>query len=159
MGTFILSKYDAVKFKVDPSLYNVMIRITSPQDDFLELENESQYREILKLRFYDFTQDQNGLKVFDENIMDTIIDFFQRHKMCQNLVIHCDQGISRSAGVAVGWLLFKDERASIYKIYHSGKHIPNSLIVEKFCKRFHKDMTLIKKWEQERFNMNLNKPI
>ena len=69
------------------------------------------------------------------------------------MIIHCDQGMSRSAGIAVGWFLFKDERSSIYKLYHSGKHMPNRLIVKTFCKMLQKDMTLINKWEKEKLDI------
>ena len=83
--------------------------------------------------------------------MDKIINFFINHRLCDNMVIHCDVGISRSAGVAIGWLLFKDDRASIYKIYHNRKHIPNRLIVERFAKKLNKSMKYIDKWEKEKF--------
>jgi hypothetical protein len=67
------------------------------------------------------------------------------------MVIHCDYGVSRSAAVAVGWLIYNDDRASIYKIYHDKKHIPNRYIVEKFYKRLNKTMKYIDKWEKEKF--------
>jgi len=69
------------------------------------------------------------------------------------MVIHCDLGVSRSAGVAVGWLLFKDDRSSIYKIYHGKKHMANSLIVTMFAKRFNRGLKYLKKWEDEQHEM------
>ncbi|HOV14219.1 MAG TPA: hypothetical protein PK771_08045, partial [Spirochaetota bacterium] len=102
------------------------------------------------LKFYDFNQEQNGLTVFREEHLDTVLNFFEKHKNCANFVVHCDYGISRSAGVAVGWLMYLDDRASIYKIYHGKKHLPNRLIVEKFARRLNKTMKFIDKWEQEK---------
>lgn len=152
MPTYILNKYEAAKFNADPSKYNVMIRVTSPEDSFLELQNESAYNDIMTLKFYDFTEEQNGLTVFNEIHFEAIMNFFEKHKMCENMIIHCDQGMSRSAGIAVGWFLFKDERASIYKLYHSGRHMPNRLVVKTFCMKLGKDMKLINKWEKEKLD-------
>jgi predicted protein tyrosine phosphatase len=151
MATYILNKYTITKFAPNPNLYNVLIRITNPGEEFLPLENRSSYRDIIELYFFDFTDEKLGLKIFQPFHMDKIISFFKEHRLCDNMVIHCDVGISRSAGVAIGWLLFKDDRASIYKIYHNRKHIPNRLIVERFAKRLNKSMKYIDKWEKEKF--------
>ncbi len=151
MSTYILNKFSITKFKPNPNSYNVLIRITNPGEEFLPLEHHGIYREVLELYFFDFTDELAGLKIFQPVHMDKIIDFFKRHKQCDNMVIHCDVGISRSAGVAIGWLLFKDDRASIYKIYHNRKHIPNRLIVERFAKKLNKSMKYIDKWEKEKF--------
>ncbi|OHD12054.1 MAG: hypothetical protein A2Y34_13845 [Spirochaetes bacterium GWC1_27_15] len=151
MATYILNRFKAAKFQLNPHEYNVMIRITSPQEEFIKLETEEQYKDILELRFYDFVQEQNGLMVFGDQHLETILNFFEKHKHCKNMVIHCDYGISRSAGIAVGWLLFNDDRSNIYKIYHDKKHIPNRMIVEKFAKRLNRTMKYIDKWEKEKF--------
>jgi predicted protein tyrosine phosphatase len=152
MATYIKNKHSIIDFNLDPSLYNVLIRITNPGEEFLPLKNREIYKDIIELYFFDFTDEILGLKIFQPIHMDKIIDFFKKHRLCDNMVIHCDVGISRSAGVAIGWLIFKDDRASIYKIYHNRKHIPNRLIVERFAKRLHKSMKYIDKWEKEKFD-------
>ena len=151
MATYILNKYNITKFRPNPNQYNVLIRITNPGEEFLPLEHTGIYKDVLELYFFDFTDEQIGLKIFQPFHMDKIINFFVEHRLCDNMVIHCDVGISRSAGVAIGWLLFKDDRASIYKIYHNRKHIPNRLIVERFAKRLNKTLKYIDKWEKEKF--------
>jgi len=159
MGTYILNKYTIHKFNLDQKAYNVLIRITSPFEELNDLENRSQYREILELKFYDFEKETNGLKIFDNYELETILKFFTRHVQCDNMVIHCEQGISRSAGVAVGWLLFKDDRGSIYKIYHGKKHMPNKRIVEMFSKRLkvnQKYLESLEKWNQEMYQQSKN---
>jgi|GEM_PF-3167752 len=152
MATYILNKYHAVKLDLNPNEYNVMIRVTSPGEEFLPLENKHIYDDILELRFYDFIKETQGLTIFNEHHLDMIMNFFKRHKNCKNMVIHCDEGMSRSAGIAIGWFLFNDNRSSIYNIYHNKKHIPNKLIVESFYKRLHKSMKYLKKWEKEKFS-------
>jgi predicted protein tyrosine phosphatase len=156
MGTYILNKYQAPIFKIDPKKYNVMIRITNPGEDLLPLQNSNLFRDVLEIRFYDFDKEQNGLQIFDDHHADILLDFFQKHTNCENMIIHCDIGISRSAGVAVGWFLFKDSRSSIHKIYHDSKHLPNKLVVKSFARRLKKDMKYIEKWEKEKFE-NLTK--
>ena len=56
MGTYILNKERVVDFKLDEKLYNVLIRITSPGTEFLDLKHKHQYRDILELRFFDFPE-------------------------------------------------------------------------------------------------------
>ncbi|MCG8571591.1 MAG: hypothetical protein MJB14_15760 [Spirochaetes bacterium] len=151
MATYILNKYQAPKFKLNPSQYNILIRVTNPQEEFKALENESIYRDVLELKFYDFVEEQGGLIIFNESHLSSLLNFFKKHKNCENFVVHCDQGMSRSAGIAVGWLAYNQDRASIYKIYHNRKHIPNRLIVEHFYKKLGLTMKYINKWEREKF--------
>jgi predicted protein tyrosine phosphatase len=77
------------------------------------------------------------------------MNFFNKHKNCKNMVIHCDEGISRSAGVAAGWFLFNDVRSSIYKLYHDGVHFPNRRVINFFYKFFGINTSSIDKWETE----------
>ena len=152
MATYILNKKDATKIKLDPSDYNVMIRITNPKTDFLQLENENIFTDILSLKFFDLEDDKSGLYLFNETHLERIMQFFNKHRNCKNMVIHCDEGKSRSAGVAVGWFLFNDIKSSIYKIYHNNIHFPNRRIVEFFYKHFNENLNNIDKWENELYS-------
>ncbi len=151
MATYVLNKYDAVKFRPSKTEYNVMIRITNPSDSFAPLEDEELYRDVLELKFYDFIEDLNGLFIFNKSLFETIMEFFEKHRNCKNMVIHCDMGMSRSAGVAVGWFLFNDDRKSVHKLYHDKKHIPNKLIVSFFVNKLSPSMNkIINGWEQKK---------
>jgi predicted protein tyrosine phosphatase len=150
MGTYIFDKDEVVTFQLDPALYNVLIRVTDPRKIFAPLKHTDMYRETLSLQFYDLEDDSTGLYLFNENHLDKLVDFFERHKNCRNMVIHCDKGESRSAAIAVGWFLFNDTKSSIYRIYHGGKYFPNRRIVEAFYRRFGADIRQIEKWEAER---------
>ncbi len=151
MGTYILDKDKVTTFKLDENLCNVLIRITSPSVEFTDLKYPGIYRDIIELQFFDFPDDTSRLYVFNDNILNKIYNFFVKHKNCHNMVIHCEKGISRSAGVAIGWFLFNDNNQSIYKLYHDDKHLPNRLIVEHFYKKLSKDIKKIDQWEKERF--------
>jgi predicted protein tyrosine phosphatase len=151
MGTYILNKKQVIDFKLDPNNYNVLIRITSPKTEFDTLKNEHIYREILSLKFYDLEDDNSGLYLFNENHLNLILSFFNKHRNCRNMVIHCDEGRSRSAGVAAGWFLFNDVRSSIYKLYHDGIHFPNRRVIDFFYRHFGLSTKSIDKWERELF--------
>jgi len=151
MGTFIRNKNNISELILDPNKMNILIRITNPGGEFTDLKNPDQFTDILELRFFDFTQEQNGLQVFDDNHLEKILSFFEKYKNAQNFVVHCDYGISRSAGIAVGWLMYHDNRHEIYKIYHNRKHIPNRLIVDMFAKKLNLSVKYIDKWEKEKF--------
>jgi len=150
MATYILNKYQAIKFDLPSNTYNVIIRVTNPSEQLPALETTNIYKEKMVLRFYDLVEDHNGLPVFNENLAIKIVKFFKQHEYCSNMVIHCDYGISRSAAIAVGWLMFKDDRAGIYKIYHDKKHIPNRLIVELLAKQLNYNLKSINKWERKK---------
>lgn len=150
MATYILNKYQAIKFELPPTSYNVIIRVTNPTEQLAPLEVTGIYREKLILRFYDLVEGHNGLPVFNDEHAYKIKKFFKRHEYCDNMVIHCDYGISRSAAIAVGWLMFKDERSGVYKIYHNKKHIPNRLIVEILAKNLNFSLKNINKWEKQK---------
>jgi len=151
MGTYILDKRKILSFKPDPGEYNVLIRITNPNSHFEDLKNPHAYRDVLTMQFYDFEDDKTGLYLFNENHLERILEFFTRHKHCRNMVIHCDEGRSRSAAVAAGWFLFNDVKSSIYKLYHDSVHFPNRRIIEFFFRHFKADLKSIDKWEKERF--------
>ena len=150
MATYILDKDRAVQFKLDQHLYNVIIRISSPSEELEHLHKKSIYRDILVLKFYDLEEERNGLKIFSEHDLKNTLKFFECHRTCDNMVIHCEKGVSRSVGVAVGWFFFIENRTSLYKVYHSNRYRPNRHIVEMFARALNWDLKYIKKWEAER---------
>jgi len=157
VATYILNKKAVVDFSLDEKMYNVLIRVTSPGVEFPRLKHEGAYRDILELQFFDFEDDISGLYIFNETILERVLAFFEKHRNCKNMVIHCESGISRSAGIAVGWFLFNDAMSSIYKLYHEDKHLPNRLIVYQFYKRFRRDIGQINRWEKDRLKRLMSK--
>ena len=157
MATYILNKKTVVDFSLDGNLYNVLIRVTSPGVELPRLKDPGIYRDILELQFFDFEDDISGLYIFNDTIMERILEFFEKHRNCKNMVIHCESGISRSAGIAVGWFLFNDTTSSVYKLYHEDKHLPNRLIVFHFYKKFHRNIEQINRWEKERLKRLMSK--
>jgi predicted protein tyrosine phosphatase len=152
MGTYILDSKKVISFMLNPSSYNVLIRVTDPKGSFSRLEHEEIYRDTLSLRFYDLEQASSGLSIFTQTHLELLLEFFNKHKNCRNMVIHCDKGESRSAAIAAGWFLFNDTKSGIFKIYHNKAYFPNRRIIEFFYRHFGADIRQIDKWESERFS-------
>jgi predicted protein tyrosine phosphatase len=149
MGTYILDKHKVVSFKLNPDDYNVLIRITNPKDNFSRLQYEHIYNDVLGLKFYDLDDETSDLYLFNQHHLEKLLDFFKKHTHYANMVIHCDEGRSRSAGVAAGWFLFKDIKSSIYKLYHDNIHFPNRRIVGFFFSYYNEPIRRIDKWEKD----------
>ena len=61
------------------------------------------WKDVLFLEFHDVDCNPQGFKytVFDENLSQQIIDFCEKHKDdVDQIIVHCEAGISRSAGVS-----------------------------------------------------------
>ena len=73
--------------------------------------------DVLVLRFHDTDGQQVGLEVFSEAQAREVLAFARRHHGCDELVVHCQMGHSRSAAIAIylseqyGVPCFKEQRA------------------------------------------------
>ncbi len=85
------------------------------------------WREVLVLRFHDTDGQQIGLEVFTREQALAILSFAEHHKDCEELVVHCQMGQSRSAAVAIylsekyGVQCFKEQRPvnwESWKVYN-----------------------------------------
>jgi len=79
----------------------VLISITVPESSFVMYNKE--YKDVLGLKFHDIdTQsDLLGLKVISKDDVKQIYEFVNKYKNNINhIVVNCDAGQSRSAGVA-----------------------------------------------------------
>jgi predicted protein tyrosine phosphatase len=68
---------------------------------------------ILTLRFHDTDGQTLGLEVFNAQQARAILDFAQENAGCEELVVHCQMGHSRSAAVAI--YLAEKYRAPCFK--------------------------------------------
>ena len=105
----------------------IMIRITSPDSDFLEVQNAELQKDVLFLKFYDLDKplgnDKYDRFLFTGKQANQIIDFVQEYKDVGLIIIHCDAGVSRSAGVAAA--LSKIINGSDFEFFNSGLYRPN----------------------------------
>lgn len=59
------------------------------------------FEEVLYLRFHDTDGQVMGLEVFNEELARKALDFAEKHEGLDELVVHCQMGVSRSAGIAL----------------------------------------------------------
>jgi len=72
--------------------------------------------------------DKTNFKVFDENMADQILDFVSTYALDVDLiVVHCEAGISRSAGVASALSLIYNREDQ----YYFDHYLPNMLVYRK----------------------------
>ena len=97
----VLNRETFENFKSDESF--VVISITDPNSEKVKIKNKP--IDILFLQFYDLDKDTAIFPysrfIFNTNQAEQILNFIEEYKDKVNLiVVHCEAGISRSAGVA-----------------------------------------------------------
>lgn len=65
------------------------------------LTPQAGWADVLIQRFHDTDGETSGLEVFSEDQARELLAFVERHQDCNELVVHCSLGQSRSAGVAI----------------------------------------------------------
>lgn len=106
------------------------IQISSPDDVFPNLNVNEHTADVLQIKFHDSDNySQNGIILFDTDTANSILTFVERYKdEIETLIVHCEAGISRSAGVAaaLGKVYFKDDMF----IFSKPRYKPNMRVYE-----------------------------
>ncbi len=95
----IMSERDAISFSHEVDILPcVIISICNPDDDDIVFADNPQIKAVLHLRFYDSIEELYGsIKMSDA---ERIVAFVNEWKdKIEEIVIHCYEGVSRSAGV------------------------------------------------------------
>lgn len=141
MNVIVLNKSKAQRLSYKDILSDkVIISIRTPGDEKAKFDsNNKTIKDILYLEFYDISY--NSLEIFrgytpmTDNDAIQIRDFVLKWKdKVDTLWIHCDAGISRSAGVAAGILEALGEDSS--PIFDSNMYFPNLLCYRKTLNAF-----------------------
>ena len=141
MNVMVLNRVNAEKLSYnDFSSDKVIISIKTPEDEqaVFNAENDS-IKDILYLSFYDVsTETQDIFKGYpamtDEDALK-IKEFVLKWKdKVDTIIVHCDAGVSRSAGVAAGILDGLDIDSS--QIFDNNRYLPNSLCYRKTLNAF-----------------------
>jgi predicted protein tyrosine phosphatase len=101
------------------------ISIATSEDTFIRVRR-TRRRGLLQIAFADCCESLPGLILFDTDHAHDILDFVTEHwKRIDTLMVHCEQGRSRSAAVAaaIAHLKFGDESEFFEEPY-----IPNHFI-------------------------------
>ena len=141
MDVIVLNKAKAQKLSYDDFSSNkVIISIKTPDDEQAVFNpNNDSIKDILYLSFYDVsTETQDIFKGYPAmtdddalNIKDFVLKWKDRVDI---IIVHCDAGVSRSAGVAAGILDGLDQDCS--RIFDSNRYLPNSLCYRKTLNAF-----------------------
>ena len=132
--------------KVDCAEDKVVISISTPGDKLPEFHEQNySILDILFLSFYDI-EDKNEIlpaateeQIFNDNMATQIADFVKFWDVKNNNVniwVHCDAGISRSAGVAAALQKYFNDDDSRY-FANDGKYFPNRLCYTKTLQKLH----------------------
>lgn len=80
---------------------HVIVSITSHASDRARLRTGPACRGVLRVAFADIDAPSGDLVVFDRSHARAICSFVLQHRdAIASIVVHCDAGVSRSAGVA-----------------------------------------------------------
>lgn len=128
MKITILSMGHAKVYK--PKENSVIIRIADGGYELDELEHL--YNHELILSFYDI-EPRAGLPTnwnwFNKTDGEKVINFFKQIEGCNELVIHCHAGISRSPALALSYGWYKDNNDIVNQILN-GNYLPNNQVLE-----------------------------
>lgn len=101
------------------------ISIATTEDDFVQISRKNR-RGLLQIAFADMTQPLPGLILFDGDHAHDILDFvtlqWPRIKL---LMVHCEQGLSRSPAVAAAIARLKTGR---YRRFFQDPYLPNGFV-------------------------------
>lgn len=91
-------------FNFQPPSKTIAIRITDPNSSFITFKYKEMYFDHLELRFFDNTPDifdPYRENFFNIKLLEKLINFFNiNNGKYDNIVIHCDFGMSRSPSLS-----------------------------------------------------------
>ena len=118
----ILSKLVAQDTVYPPR--TIIISITSPEGGYAEFKHEENVLDILRLRFHDVESNMGVYKPMSEAQAREVALFIQKYiKEAENIVVHCEAGISRSSGTAMA--IYEYLGGDIGDIADSPRYYPN----------------------------------
>jgi len=98
---FVMSRREAEKVKKNNGKTIAIISITDPGSEVIAINNKL-YDDILKIQFYDLEEPiVNYTRVLSSKDSNKIAKFAFKHwNNTECLIVQCEAGISRSAGIA-----------------------------------------------------------
>ena len=150
MNVVVMSRKYAVTYCEMPhETESVIISISSPNMLYNSapfMSEQNKVKDILELSMYDADgdgYDVYGTRVYADDLMkdeqaQAIVDFVRKYED-KRIIVHCDAGISRSAGVAAA--ILRSYTGDDSRIFDSARHAPNMYIYYKVLKAFGYDYT------------------
>jgi len=116
----------------------VLISISDPDNESHNADKVSGFDEIIQVKFWDITQDTNKNKIISADTSKMIRDFIERNvKLQKRFLVHCEAGISRSAGVGMAIECINNYQGDVYTYFTSesdikshGRYHPNLTVFD-----------------------------
>jgi len=119
----------------DFSLNRVIISISSQWDNPPVFN--SQNHSIREVCYCNFDDEEVGENIMTDRDAEKIANFAKKWwDKCDQIVVHCDAGVSRSAGVAGA--ILKHFTGSDAQIFYDWFYVPNMLCYRKVLNALHK---------------------
>lgn len=145
IGREEIIKYSLNDFKeLNKDENSVLISITDPDKKTLPLNILNSFKDSLSTQFWDIEEDEKpgGNKKISQKEADIIHDFILKNKN-NNFIIHCEAGISRSAGVGLATSLICEFNGDKYlfatspnKITTHHRYHPNWAVYDMISNRY-----------------------
>lgn len=133
----VLSRQRAVKYsrKEHPE-QSIVISITDCSRGFPSIHkgDSANIRAILKLKFDDVTEDNNEYTAISMKQANKIVEFIKNYPDIDRIIVHCEAGVSRSAGCAAAILKYLKNDDS--QIFDDKYYKPNMTVYHKVLNAF-----------------------
>lgn len=132
MNYIILSEIEAMFFEPPISEKSALVRITGFNEAFPPMLHYSEFDWRCHFKFDDITEDSPMCyteKLFDDEMANQLISFFKKIGCCDNFVVHCQAGISRSSAIAASYALYLKDIEGYNRIMNNTKYYPNPTVL------------------------------
>lgn len=128
----------AVNFK--PFTSNaIMIRIADVDKDFKPLRDKSRYIDVLPIHFNDINEGDDYWGLSDKEKADMVLfssmhvkviyDFVDKYADAEQIVVHCNAGVSRSSAVAMGIAKHVNDEKTYAELKQIKRYLPNPRVL------------------------------
>lgn len=125
MNVIVMDRVDAIRYSYRPQEQkSAVISISSPAFSYREHIYPSPYNGIVSVLRLCFDDVDGGKDCITESDAEAVKRFVNAHKD-KLIIVHCDAGISRSAGIAAA--LMKFYNGDDTPIFDNPKYCPNML--------------------------------
>lgn len=105
----------------------IVISIIDPNKDSVfhkeDMETIPYLCDCLTISFWDEIEDKHGCMSYQQ--AKSILDFVIQNPFVKNIVVHCEAGISRSAGVAAALAKIINGNDDYFFDYYHNRYVPN----------------------------------
>lgn len=128
----VMSRRDAIKYShMENMKSSIIISITDYNKSFpiIHKTTDNKILGILRLRFDDVTETDDNYTTINDEQAETIASFVKMNMNIEKIIVHCEAGISRSAGCAAA--IMKYLKNDDTPIFNSSYYKPNMTVYRK----------------------------